>query len=126
MQTILIVMGILVVALIALILLFVFVKMVEFFNDQNMLMYGEDDDPSSIDEPSFRSGLNQGLFIAQMGLYKNWVETGESMLVGTFDNMRIDMDQNILHFFSDSKNMKEWNEKYLKYIEEKNKGEEKK
>ena len=116
MQTILMLMGFLILGLMALIFLYVFVKMIGLLNDS----YGSEDDSddpnSPVDMNSFRQGFNQGIFFAQMGLYKIWIEGEESMIIGTFDNLRGEIDQNLSQFFQDSTKMKEWNDKYLKYV----------
>jgi hypothetical protein len=106
--------GILVLCLLALIILFVFIKMLPLLDPAYDL---EDEQNSPINNDSFKTGLNQGLFIAFMSLYKKWIEDGESMLVGTFDDFRIELDQNIAQFFSDNNKMKEWNDKIIKHIE---------
>jgi hypothetical protein len=123
----LIITGMLLVGLISLIFLYVFVKIII----PQSTLYGLGNDLSEeeildstkeeykVDVPSFRSGLNQGFFIFQMGLYKLWIESGESMLIGTFDNIQTEIDQKIMQLLSDQAQMKEWNDKFIKYIEAK-------
>ena len=111
MQTLLMIMGIAVFSLIALIFCMLFMKlylmMSKFENDED-----EEDD---LDMTSFNTGLNKGIGIAWMGLYKMWSESGETMLIGTYDNFKIQMNENLKVFFSNAEAFKEWTEKFNKY-----------
>jgi len=101
---------------ISLIFLYVFIKIIQALNG-----YYEEDDPApkKIDLPSFQSGMSQGLFLIQMGIYKMWVDGGETVIVGSFDNVQAEIQQNISQFMQDNTKLIEWNQKLLKYAETK-------
>ena len=127
MQTLMVIAGMLVLGLIALVFLYVFLKIVALpistpFGSTNNLS-DDDIDAPDIDMTSFKTGLNQGFFFIQMGLYKIWVEGGSSMLIGTYENLRAEIDQNVMQFFSDQTKMKEWNDKFVKFLQENKKEE---
>ena len=114
MQTLLFIVGLLVLGLITLIFLLVFLKGMQSLNSS----YGIEEDfetDNNIELDSFKSGLNQGIFIGHMGLYKLWVDGGESMVIGTYDNLQELIDKNIIQFYSDKNILEEWNTKYLNY-----------
>ena len=114
MQTLLFIIGLLVLGLITLIFLIIFLKGMQSLNGS----YGleeEFENDNNIELDSFKSGLNQGIFIGHMGLYKLWVDGGESMVIGTYDNLQELIDKNIVQFYSDKNILEEWNTKYLNY-----------
>jgi hypothetical protein len=129
MQTLMVIAGMLVLGLIALVFLYVFLKIVVLplnnpYTPENDLS-DADTQTSNIDLPSFKMGLNQGFFMVQMGLYKIWVEGGSSMLIGTYENLRTEIDQNVFQFFSDKEKMQEWNDKFGTFLKENSKKEDK-
>ena len=121
MNTLLMITAFLVLGLVALIFLYVLVKITQSLNDPYGLnSNSSDEDDEMIDDMhSFKIGFNRGLSVAQMSLYKMWVEGGETVVVGSYDNLQGEMNQNITVFFQDVENLKEWNSKFLTYMNSK-------
>lgn len=123
MQTLLFIMAFMVLGLISLIFLYVFIKIVNSINDPFGLNNNDmesGDNPDEIkDVPSFRIGFDRGIGVARTNLYKMWVEGGESVIVGSYDEVQEEMDKSLHQLLQSVDVMKEWNTKFAQYIDKK-------
>lgn len=116
MNTILLVSSIMLLGIMALIFLYVFIKAIGALNRYESENYDEDQEEEMMEQ--FKHGLNRGLILGQIALYKMWIESGETVLVGSYENIKNEMYENFRKFFNSEEDMRTWNEKFDSYVEQ--------
>lgn len=116
MNTILLVSSIMLLGIMALIFLYVFIKAIGVLNRYESENYDEDQEEEMMEQ--FKHGVNRGLILGQIALYKMWIESGETVLVGSYENIKNEMYENFRKFFNSEEDMRTWNEKFDSYVEQ--------
>lgn len=116
MNTILLVSSIMLLGIMALIFLYVFIKAIGALNRYESENYDEDQEEEMMEQ--FKHGLNRGLILGQIALYKMWIESGETVLIGSYENIKNEMYENFRKFFNSEEDMRTWNEKFDSYVEQ--------
>lgn len=116
MNTILLISSALLLGLLSLIFLYIFIKVIVLIGHDNESKKGLNEEQlnQKLTE-QFNMGFNRGVTIAQMSLYKMWVEGGETVIVGSYDNIKTEMNNNFHQFFNSIDILKEWNTKFEQY-----------
>lgn len=117
MNTILLISSALLLGLLSLIFLYIFIKVIGLIgnnNESNKGLSEEQLNQKLVEQ--FNMGFNRGVTIAQMSLYKMWVEGGETVIVGSYDNVKTEMNNNFNQFFNSIEILKEWNNKFETYV----------
>ena len=74
-----------------------------------------DDDIEEFEMDAYNRGLNQGVSLIHVSLYKIWSENNESVIVGSFPDIREQIKENINAMLSNPDELKKWDEKVVAF-----------